>query len=103
MGLAARVDGEGVECEEVDCECRADLLLSGGSVAVGGWLIDWRLSKQEQVRFRFVSDHCGLLFAFWALLSFLPLFSVRSLLLLGGILPAKFTGPDWPVRGSSFG
>jgi hypothetical protein len=22
---------------------------------------------------------------------------------LGGILPAKFTGPDWPVRGSSFG
>ena len=30
LGLAARVDGEGVDCEEVDCECLADLLLSRG-------------------------------------------------------------------------
>jgi hypothetical protein len=33
-------------------------------------------------------------------LSFLSPFS--GVFFLGGILPAKFTGPDWPVRGSSF-
>ena len=31
LGLSFCVDGEGV-----DCDCLADLLLSGGSVAVGG-------------------------------------------------------------------
>ena len=31
LGLTVCVDGEGV-----DCECRADFLLSGRSIAVGG-------------------------------------------------------------------
>ena len=35
LGLAVCVDGE-----RVDCECRVDFLLPGGSAAVGGWLID---------------------------------------------------------------
>ncbi len=102
MGLAARVDGEGVECEEVDCACRADLLLSGGSVAVGAWLIDWRLSKN---RFRSglslitVASSLPLELCFFFFLS--PLSEV--FFSLEGILPAKFTGPDWPVRDSSFG
>ncbi len=102
MGLVARVDGEGVECEEVDCECRADLLLSGGSVAVGGWLFDWRLS----------TNGLGSGSSLIPVASSLPfvlcfLFFLSSLsgvfFSLGGILSAKFTGPDWPVKGSSFG
>ena len=97
LGLTVRVDGE-----RVDRECRVDFLLSGGSAAVGGWLIERRHSKN-----RFLSGSSLITVAFCLSLGlFLFVFpSTLSgvFLSLGAILPAKFTGPDWPVRGSSFG
>ncbi len=92
--LSVCVDGEGV----FDCECRDDFLCSGWMFAVGGLLIDCRHSKN---RLTSGSSLITVTFSLPLGLFLFLAFSFTSVFSLGAILLAKFTGPDWPVRGCS--